>query len=141
MITEMHHTGFVVEDLEKAVNFYHRGLGLEEQSRYEREGPGIDNVIGYRGAHIKICLMSIGSHSLELIQYLNPDPANRSTTERNVIGGTHLAFQVEDIYSVFQQAMDHGAVELNPPTEVAPGRTACYLQDPEGNWIEFIEIK
>ena len=141
MIKEIHHTGFVVRDIEKAVNFYKNGLGLEEQARYERQGPGIDNVVGYKDTYLKICLMGAGSHSLELIQYLNPSPANRPTIERNVIGGSHLAFQVEDIHSVFQQAMDNGAVELNPPTEVAPGRTACYLQDPEGNWIEFIEIK
>lgn len=141
MIKEMHHTGFVVKDIDKAVDFYQQGLGLEEQVRYERQGPGIDNVIGYKGACLKICLMSIGSHSLELIQYVSPDPTHRPTIERNVIGSSHLAFQVEDIHSVFQQAMAHGAIELNPPTEVAPGRTACYLQDPEGNWIEFIEIK
>ena len=32
-----------------------------------------------------------------------------------------------------------GAVGLNPPVEGAPGRKVCYMQDPDGNWIELIE--
>mgnify|MGYP001064215004 CR=1 FL=1 len=31
MILKMHHTGFVVADLERAVEFYEGGIGLEVQ--------------------------------------------------------------------------------------------------------------
>ena len=30
---------------------------------------------------------------------------------------------------------------MNDPANVAPGRTACYLQDPEGNWVELIQLE
>ena len=29
---------------------------------------------------------------------------------------------------------------MNPPIEVAPGKKCCYIQDPDGNWIELIEF-
>ncbi len=141
MIKHVHHTGFVVRDLEKAVEFYRDVIGLEVRSRYERIGPGVDQVVGYEGAHLRIALMGADAvHALELIQYLNPPPAQRPTDERSVLGGSHLAFQVDDVRALYQAALDNGAASLNPPTEVSPGRTACYMQDPDGNWIELIEI-
>ena len=141
MIKDMHHTGFVVRELETAVAFYQDIIGLEVTSRYERIGTGIDLVVGYEGAHLQVALMSAGGvHVLELIQYLNPPSGERPTTERSVIGGTHLAFLVDDIASMFQAAVENGATRLNRPAEVAPGRTACYMQDPDGNWIELLEI-
>ena len=40
MIKDMHHTGFVVSDLERAVEFYRDVIGMEVTTRYERTGPG-----------------------------------------------------------------------------------------------------
>ena len=141
MIKDMHHTGFVVSDLERAVGFYRDVIGMEVTTRYERTGPGVESVVGYKGAHLKIALMGAGGvHALELIKYVSPAPAERPTSERSVLGASHLAVQVDNIAELFQAAVDNGASSLNPPAEVAPGRTACYMQDPEGNWIELIEL-
>lgn len=142
MAIGMHHTGFVVEDLERAVAFYRDVVGLEVRSRYERIGPGIEQVIGYEGTHLTIAHMGAagGAQTLELIQYLNPPPDRRPTGERSVLGASHLAIQVDDIEECFERLVAGGAKPLNPPTELAPGRTACYLQDPDGNWLELIQL-
>ena len=140
MIKGFHHTGFVVADLEAAVAFYRDVVGLEEQGRYERIGEGIQQVVGYDNAHLLIALMGLGGqHNLELIQYLSPSSAQRPTEERSVIGGTHLCIQVDDIEKTFETLTGNGATKLNPPKELVPGRTACYLQDPDGNWVELVE--
>ena len=141
MVKKLHHTGFVVTNLDHMVTFYRDVVGLEEQSRYERIGPGIDQVIGYKNAHLKIALMGAdGEHILELIQYINPSSDKRLTDERSVQGATHLALHVDDIQKTFQTLVKNGAKELNPPKELAPGRTACYLQDPDGNWLELLQL-
>ena len=141
MIKDMHHTGFVVSDLERAVEFYRDVIGMEVTSRYERTGPGVESVVGYKGAHLQVALMGAGGvHALELIKYHSPAPAERPTSERSVLGASHLAVQVDNIVEMFQAAVDNGATSLNPPTEGAPGRIACYMQDPDGNWIELIEL-
>jgi catechol 2,3-dioxygenase-like lactoylglutathione lyase family enzyme len=142
MIKRMHHTGFVVSELEKAVNFYRDGAGLEVQARYERIGEAIDQVVGYEGAHLRIAVLGLGGeHLLELIEYASPAPAARPTQERSVLGASHLSFLVDDIEGTLDALSGKGARIMNRPAEVAPGRTACYLQDPDGNWIELMEIK
>ena len=140
MIKGFHHTGFVVSDLEKAVAFYRDIVGLEEQGRYERIGEGIQQVVGYDNAHLQIALMGVGGHNLELIQYLSPSSGQRPTEERSVLGATHLCIQVDDIEKTFQTLVNNGATKLNPPKELASGRTACYLQDPDGNWLELLQL-
>jgi catechol 2,3-dioxygenase-like lactoylglutathione lyase family enzyme len=141
MIKRMHHTGFVVEDIDKSVEFYKDVVGLQVQNRYERTGAPISQVVGYEDAHLKIAIMDLGGgHILELIQYVNPPPGLRPTQERSVLGASHLALEVDDIAQTFDTLMERGAHRLNPPADVAPGRRVCYLQDPDRNWIELMEL-
>jgi catechol 2,3-dioxygenase-like lactoylglutathione lyase family enzyme len=142
MITELHHTGFVVRDLEKAIGFYRNVIGLRLIAEMERTGGPISQVVGYENTHLKIGKLAVGDgHFLELIEYVNPTAGARPTDERCVLGGSHLAFEVDDIEATYRQLTSRGANKLNPPVEVAPGRKACYLQDPEGNWIELVELR
>ena len=141
MILRLHHTGFVVRDVDKALAFYRDVVGLELVNRYQRTGPAIGQVVGYEEALLEIANMeSNGDHILELIQYVSPPPGPRPTEERSVLGGTHLCMLVDDIDETFRNLTDNGAVGMNPPASVAPGRRACYMQDPDGNWIELLEL-
>lgn len=142
MITGMNHTGFVVEDVDKSAEFYSEVVGLHLVGRGERENGPISQIVGYEHSHIKTATLRIdqeGGHVLELIEYVNPVSGERPTEERAVLGASHLAFNVTDIEGTFQRLLDNGAKRLNAPVEVGPGRVACYLQDPDGNWIELIE--
>lgn len=138
----MNHTGFVVKDLERSLEFYRDVVGMKLVRLIERTGNPISQVVGYPNCHLKIALVSAGDggHMLELLQYVQPSSADRPTEERSVIGGSHLAVEVDDIQQTYQDLLDRGAQKLNPPVDVAPGRTACYLQDPEGNWLELLEL-
>jgi catechol 2,3-dioxygenase-like lactoylglutathione lyase family enzyme len=141
MIKSLHHTGFIVSDRTAALAFYRDVMGLDVVSEYERRGPAIDRVVGYQGTHLKSALLDLGGgHMLELIQYVSPPPAARPTNERNVIGAAHMALMVEDIASLCEKLVAAGAAVINPPTELAPGRLACYLQDPDGNWLELVQV-
>ena len=142
MITGMNHTGFVVKDLDKSVAFYSEVVGLEVVSRGETDGGPVAQIVGYEHSHLKLAALGIdrkGGHILELIEYVRPVSAERPTEERAVLGASHLAFNVTDMEGTFQRLLDNGAKKLNAPVEVAPGKSACYLQDPDGNWIELIE--
>ena len=143
MITGMNHTGFVVADLEKSVDFYVNVVGLKMVTRRERNGGPISQVLDYTDTHIKAALMGLEGeegHILELIEYINPQSAQRPTEERAVLGASHLAFNVTDMQETFAKLLEAGAKELNPPIEVSPGRIVCYLQDPDANWIELLDI-
>jgi catechol 2,3-dioxygenase-like lactoylglutathione lyase family enzyme len=141
MITGMNHAGFVVSNLDEAVAFYEEVIGLVVQDRMERTGGPISQVVGYEEAHLRIAKMGARGeeHFLELIEYVSPPSGERVTEERAVIGGAHVAWIVDDIHQAFDRVMTNGAIKMNPPAEMVPGRWACYMQDPEGNWIEFIQ--
>ena len=141
MITGMNHTGFVVKDIDKSLAFYTEVVGLEINWRGESEGGPVGQIVGYEDSHLKLALLRIGpegGHVLELIEYVKPPSAERPTDERAVLGASHLAFNVTDIDGTFQRLLDAGASELNPPVDLEGGRMACYLQDPDGNWIELV---
>ncbi len=141
MIRGINHAGFVVRDLEAAVKFYEEIVGLTVQDKLERTGGTISQVVGYENSHLRIAKMAAEGeeHFLELIEYVSPSPEERVSEERAIIGGCHVAFIVDDIHEAFDRVMANGAIEMNPPANIAPGRWACYMQDPEGNWIEFIQ--
>ena len=142
MITRMNHTGIVVRDLNKAIEFYRDVMGLRLIVERERTGGPISQVLGYDDTYLKIGNLAVADgHVLELIEYLNPTAGARPTDERSVVGGSHLAFEVDDIEVTFRDLTNRGAKKLNPPVEVVPGRKVCYLQDPEGNWIELMELQ
>ena len=85
MAQQIMHTGFVVENKERAVAFYRDVVGLRVISEYERQGDAIDKVLGYADVHLKSAILDMREgHVLELIQYVNPPPAARPTPERNV---------------------------------------------------------
>jgi catechol 2,3-dioxygenase-like lactoylglutathione lyase family enzyme len=141
MVQQLHHTGFVVRDRDKSVAFYRDIVGFKVVGTYERIGPEINRVVGYEDAHLKLALLDLGGgHMLELIQYVSPSSYEHTTTERNVLGAAHLALQVEDISAMFEKLSEGGAKIMNPPAQIAPGRIVCYLQDPDGNWLEIMEL-
>ncbi len=140
MITSVNHTGFVVSDLEKSVAFYRDIIGLELVRNLERDGAQISHLLGYENTRLKgAMLRASDGHHLELLQYLNPQPSERPTEERASLGASHLAFNVEGLQEDFERLIANGAKQLNPPTQMEAGRSVCYLQDPDGNWIELIE--
>ena len=137
----MDHTGLVVRDLGTSLAFYRDVMGLDVARQYERSGDGISQVIGYEDAHLSAAMLDLGDgHKLELIQYIHPPSGERPSEERSVLGASHLAFVVSDIDAMFQKLSGSGARMMNPPVELAPGRIACYFQDPDGNWLELLQL-
>ena len=141
MAQQIMHTGFVVENKERAVAFYRDVVGLRVISEYERQGDAIDKVLGYADVHLKSAILDMREgHVLELFQYVIPPPAARPTPERNVVGAAHMAFQVDDIQEAYARWTTGGATALEEPQQIVPGRWICYLQDPDGNWMELVQV-
>ena len=145
MLKSFFHTGFVVKDIEESVRFYSEVLGMRIAGRTERQGEFVEQVLAFPGAHIKGGFVDIGEgHQLELIQYLSPQ-SGPGGINRNDLGASHLAFYVEDIDRFYEETSKKGLTYNNPPATMydengAVARKACYATDPDGNWLEFVEI-
>ena len=145
MLKSFFHTGFVVKDLEKSVDFYTNVLGLQLALRMERQGEFINQVLDFPDAHIKGAMVDKGEgHQLELIQYLNP-ASGLGGISRNDLGASHLAFFVDDLDKFYLETKERGLRFNNPPASLSDNhghmlRKAMYAQDPDGNWLEFVEL-
>ena len=140
----MNHTGFVVSDMQRSLAFYRDLLGLKVEQEAIREGETISRVVGYPNARLHIVYLGTGDmkHSVELIQYLNPPGGTIAPTNRNDVGATHLGIIVDDLEALYQDLSAKGVKFLCPPVdrpERIYGRKVSYLQDPDGNWLEFLE--
>ncbi len=142
----MNHTGFVVSDMERSISFYRDLLGLQEERNHILEGEFISQLVGYPNARLHIVYLGAGDvrHSVELIQYLNPPGERIEPLERNNVGATHLGIIVDDLDSFYEELSSQGFRFVSPPA-VRPNATSplarkgCYLQDPDGNWLELLE--
>ena len=142
MITGMHHSGVIVLDLQKAVEFYTGAVGLRLKGTFEFGDDSTAQILGYKGARVKSAeLVSPDGEMIELLEYVTPEAPRRSSEERSLQGASHLAFKVDDIEQAYESLISKGGKELNPPVQESPGVKVCYLQDPEGNWIELVEEK
>ncbi len=145
MLKSMFHTGFVVKDLEKTIDFYTSVMGLNLVGRTERQGDFASKLLAFPEAHIKGAFVELGDgHQLELIQYINP-PVGEGLLNRNDAGASHLAFLVENIEEFYADKSGQGLTFNSDPAALYADdgkllRKALYAQDPEGNWLEFVEL-
>ena len=144
MLKSFFHTGFVVRDIDKSVAFYTDIMGLTVLVRREASGERTEKVVGFPGARVKIAFLSMGNgHHLELIQYIYP-PGAEPVVNRNDLGASHLAFYVDDLEQFHAEMSQKGLRFITPPPSQVPpgpgGMKAAYAQDPDGNWVEFVEV-
>lgn len=145
MLKAFFHTGFVVKDLEQTIDFYTNVMGLRVAGRMERAGDFACQLLAFDDAHIKGAFLDLGDgHQLELIQYLSP-PSGSLSGNRNDLGASHLAFFVENIDAFYAEKSQQGLRFNNRPAGLYDDsgkllRKALYAQDPDGNWLEFVEL-
>jgi catechol 2,3-dioxygenase-like lactoylglutathione lyase family enzyme len=145
MLTSFFHTGFVVRDLEAAIGFYTDVLGLSLTGRTERTGEFPSTLLGFPETHIRGAFLDVGEgHQLELIQYLNP-VGGVAEFDKNNIRAAHLAFFVEDIDRFYEDTRERGVAYGTAPVAMYDDagnmlRKALYCQDPDGNWLELVEL-
>jgi glyoxylase I family protein len=127
MINQVHHIAIICSNYERSKQFYTQVLGLEilsETYRKERDSYKLD--LGLNGKYI-----------IELFSFPNP-PARLSGPEAT--GLRHLAFEVENLESIFISMKQHN-VEVEPiRTDELTGKRFTFIADPDLLPIEFYEI-
>ena len=144
MVTSFNHSGIVVQDLDAMVAFYRDTLGLSVIREVESVAPPEGNHTGIPGSRRMLVFVGKpeGEHVLELVHYRQPESPD-GRLERNQLGASHVCFNVEGLADLHQRLTADGIRFVTPPIykDLPDGaRTGiCYAQDPEGNWLEFVE--
>ena len=115
------HTMVRVSDLESSLDFYCNKLGLEELRRYDNE----------QGRFTLVFLAAPGDETAQVELTYNWDPEDY--VEGRNFG--HLAYAVDDIYSLCQRLSDHGVKINRPPRD---GRMA-FIRSPDNISIELLQ--
>jgi len=116
----IHHTSFIVSNIEAAKVFYHKVLGLPINANRPK--------LSFDGLWL-----DINEHQqIHLLVVDNPDPLKRP-----IHGGRdrHTAFKVRDL-SILQAHLDDNKITY---TLSKSGRKALFCRDPDGNTLEIME--
>jgi lactoylglutathione lyase len=115
------HTMVRVSDLDASLDFYCAKLGLVELRRYDEP----------KGRFTNVFLAAPGDESSQVELTFNWDPEDYGAG-RNF---GHLAYEIEDIYSLCQHLMDEGVTINRPPRD---GRMA-FVRSPDGISVELLQ--
>ena len=139
------HTNIAARDWKKLSNFYinvfrctvkppERKLSGDWLDR----GTGLSNA-ELEGVHLLLPGYGDSGPTLEIFSYKYT--YEREPVMANYTGFTHIAFEVENVEKIFNDALERGATKLGEVTEkIIDGVGVLkfvYLRDPEGNIIEI----
>lgn len=141
-ITAYDHTSFTVADLDAAVTFWRDVMGFRVDDVSPRTQAWLGQVVGVPGAQCHIAhLLGFGLH-LEFIAYDEPYQGDSVFGAANRPGAAHVAFLVDDVHTLVERMLAHGATQVGPITYCSSGHAngcdAVYLQDPNGVIIELV---
>jgi catechol 2,3-dioxygenase-like lactoylglutathione lyase family enzyme len=146
MITGIHHFSIACSDAERSAAFYRDLFGLELVSDREiAPGGFVEKVTGVPGANVRIVHLSGYGANFELLEYKAPRGDTRARAP-NHAGSAHLCFVVDDIDAAFASLRKRGVGSHSaegPVTLVGgpnEGGKAVYLEDPDGNQIELVQL-
>ena len=143
MFLSVNHTSFTVSDLERSVHFYTEVLGMRLVNIAERDPAFSAQVTGIPGAHLRIAYVEAAGYRIELIQYLSP-PGKKLDTRTCNVGSAHIAFNVDDLQRMYAELSAKGVRFVSPPCTIPAGPNkggkAVYLEDPDNNTLELIEL-
>jgi catechol 2,3-dioxygenase-like lactoylglutathione lyase family enzyme len=144
-ITNVHHGGIIVSDMEKSLSFYRDLLGCEMISKDIVSGENIDKIVGLKNARMEIVNLRVGQSDdvLELLHYFNPPSKPLSPdSQANDIGVGHICFKVYDMDKAYKYLSEKGVNFFSAP-QVNQDRetTSVYFRDPDGIILELYGIK
>jgi glyoxylase I family protein len=119
----VHHIAIYTHDLARLEAFYTQTLGFAVARRWDDVG---------------IIFVDAGGTWIELTRQDAPDDGSRPRALDQGVGINHLALEVANVDSTFQELMDLGVQVLAAPADYKSVR-AAFLADPDGNVLELIE--
>ena len=144
MTIALRHFGIVVQDLDRALDFYGGLLELKVIRRMDEHGPFVDRILGQKAVRVTTVKLggSNGETLLELLKFYTPEVTERSNARGLFsIGPTHLALTVGDMDALCERLRDAGVRFISAPQLSADGAAkVCFCSDPEGTPVELVQM-
>lgn len=142
-ITDIHHIGIPVSNLERSIAFYRDLLGGELVFAADAAGPEVATMMAVPEAEVRLAMLRFGTTMIELLEYTHP--RGRPYDRRNAdIGASHAAFTVTDIAATMRELEVQGVRFNAAPIFVQQGPMAgyafVYFADPDGIPLELVQV-
>ena len=143
MIEGFHHTGIVVRDLEGMVRFYTQVLGLQVLRRIDSVAPPEGDHTGIPGARRQLGLCRLPGRPSDRTAFISSiHRPVRGYLDKHQLGAGHVCFDVKDLRRTHAELRSRGVRFVTEPKfrSCRNGELGIvYAQDPEGNWLEFVQ--
>jgi len=141
----VHHVGMSVADLDEALSFWQRFLGVEPRWRTVLDRPYLSRHLGYDNLTIDAAFLDLpGGIVLELLDYRIEGKTQNDEATANP-GNVHLCLEVDDAGAAWERAVAAGATPVVPagPVDVDAGPNrgarASYLRIHDGISLELFQ--
>ena len=125
--------GIVVRDGEKALAFYRDLLGFEHVG----DTP-LPKSLGTGMMHRLMC----GTSLVKVLALDNPPTASPPPGGIGAATGyRYWTISVSNLEDLVEACSAAGHRVVGRPTEIRPGVTIAIVEDPEGNWVEFLQAQ
>jgi lactoylglutathione lyase len=144
-LTEMHHVGLTVADIERSIRFYRDLLGMTLVRRRKADAEYIGMQTGCPGVCLDVASFQATSdnrQTLEVVQYVtNSGPVSEQATNR--AGCAHLCLMIDDLRAAYDALRGQGVLFKTEPVAITSGPNqgglTVYLFDPDGFTIELFQ--
>jgi len=119
--------GIVTQNPDKMLAFYRDTLG------FEYEGEMVMPTSTMQRLHCGTSLIKLVTHN---------DPPGADAPPGGIAGATgyrYWTISVTNLNDITQKCADGGYTVNVQPREIRPGVRISMVEDPDGNWVEFIE--
>jgi lactoylglutathione lyase len=129
-ISQIAHWALKVPDLDKSLAFYRDTLGFQEMMRIDHwEGP-------MKGQLMLVYLRVTDTQFVELFPYgKGAEAPDEDTTSMH-----HVCLQVDSIADAAAVLKAAGIEIFRGPNLGKDGNNQCWIKDPDGNRIEFMQM-
>ena len=135
------HTGIVVTDMERSLEFYRNLLGLKPVVDFEERGEYIDTLSNMSGVRLRMVkLLADDGGMVELLHYISHPMSRAKDNKPCEIGPTHMAFTVDSIDEMYAKLSGAGVKFNSAPIASPDGKVRlAFCQDPDGTYLELVE--
>jgi lactoylglutathione lyase len=129
-ISQIAHWALKVHDLERSLAFYRDTLGFAEMMR-------IDHVEGPEKGQLMLVYLRVTD-----TQFVELFPRGRGTVspDEDTTSMHHVCLQVASIAKTADALRKAGVPLFREPKLGLDGNNQCWIKDPDGNRIEFMEM-
>ena len=135
------HTGIVVTDMDRSLEFYRDLLGLEPMIDFTEEGEFIDTLSALAGVRLRMVkLVAPEGGMIELLCYASHPRAADPDNQLCETGTRHVAFTVADVDKVHADWSAKGIPFHCRPVLSPDGKAkVTFCRDPDGVLLEIVE--